>query len=71
MSEKERPRRNMHNYQFIKKTGVPMREVLTPAQCKTMQRFLSDLRKAYRMNPELDVGHFMKEYRKNIGVANG
>lgn len=48
---------------------MPMQKVLTPDQCKVMRKFLLTLIKAYEMNSELDISHFMKEYRKIDEVA--
>lgn len=44
--------------------SVPMEEALTAEQCKVMWRFLNHLLVAHSMNPDLDVGGFMAEYRK-------
>lgn len=44
-------------------TGVPMEWALTADECKVMRRFLADLKKAYALNSNLNVGKYMKMYR--------
>lgn len=48
---------------LIANNGVPMEWVLTADECKVMRRFLADLKKAYALNSNLNVGKFMKMYR--------
>ncbi len=44
--------------------SVPMETVLSPEQCSVMRQFMTHLVFAKKLNPELNVGQFMKEYRK-------
>lgn len=45
---------------------VPMEKALSPRECKIMRRFLTHLMYAKKINPELNVARFMKEYRRII-----
>lgn len=51
-------------------TGVPMEWALTADECKVMRRFLAALRRAHELNPKMDVGKFMREYRRNINYGH-
>lgn len=44
--------------------SVSMETVLSPEQCKKMEEFFKHLIYAKKLNPELDIAWFMKEYRK-------
>jgi len=47
-------------------TGTKMETALSPEQCSVMRKFLALLITAKKLNPELDVGRFIKEYRKML-----
>jgi len=55
---------------LIANNGVPMEWVLTADECKVMRRFLAALRRAHELNPKMDVGKFMREYRRNINYGH-
>lgn len=48
--------------------SVAMEEALTPDECEVVRKFLKSLVYGKKLNPDLDVSNFIKEYRR---ILNG